>query len=67
MRTTSNKSHIYIGKQAGLEIIKEIKNAKKSVKIVSPYTSPDYVKNQTLVVLEHAQDLKLLVCVSIKS
>jgi len=44
MRTTSTNDKIYLGKQAGIEIFKEIKNAKKSVKIVSPYLSPAYVQ-----------------------
>src|SRR3989338_2839278 len=45
MQTTSNKDYIYIGKEAGKEIHEKIKNAKKSVKIVSPYLSADYLKD----------------------
>src|SRR3989344_6755560 len=45
MITLSNKDHIYIGRQAGKEIHEKIKNAKSSVKIVSPYLSPDYMKD----------------------
>ena len=44
MITFSSKSQIYIGKEAGKEIINKIKNAKRSVKVVSPYLSPDYIK-----------------------
>jgi len=44
MRTTSNKDTISLGKQAGTEILNEIKNAKESVKIVSPYLSPAFVQ-----------------------
>ena len=45
MDTFSSKNHIYIGREAGKEIHQAIKNAKKSVKIVSPYLSPDYLKD----------------------
>lgn len=44
MKTTSKKDHIYLGKRAGEEIIRQIKSAKKSVKIVSPYLSPIYIQ-----------------------
>jgi len=44
MKTSSNKDTIYIGRQAGDEILREIKKAKDSVKIVSPYLSGSYVK-----------------------
>ena len=44
MKTVSNKDIIYIGRQAGDEIIKEIRKAKKSVKIVSPYLSEFYIR-----------------------
>ncbi|MBS3092365.1 phospholipase D family protein [Candidatus Pacearchaeota archaeon] len=44
MKTFSKNDAIYIGKYAGDEIIKEIKSAKSSVKIVSPYLSGNYVK-----------------------
>lgn len=36
---------IYIGKSAGKKLLNDIENAKKSVKIVSPYLSPDMVKD----------------------
>ncbi|MFA6022738.1 MAG: phospholipase D-like domain-containing protein [Candidatus Pacearchaeota archaeon] len=45
MITFSNKNHIYIGREAGKEIHEKIKTAKKSVKIVSPYLSPNYIKD----------------------
>jgi phosphatidylserine/phosphatidylglycerophosphate/cardiolipin synthase-like enzyme len=44
MQTSSNKDKIFLGRKKGMEILKEIKNAKKSVKIVSPYLSPSYIK-----------------------
>ena len=44
MRTYSNKDQINLGRKAGTEILKAIKNAKKSVKIVSPYLSPSYLE-----------------------
>src|SRR3989338_2505688 len=45
MITFSSKDHIYIGREAGKEIHEKLKNAKKSVKVVSPYLSPDYIKD----------------------
>ena len=44
MRTFSDKDEIYIGKDAGTELLQSIKNAKASVKIVSPYLSAAYIK-----------------------
>lgn len=44
MKTISNKDEISIGRQYGLEILEVIKNAKNSIKIVSPYLSPSYLK-----------------------
>ncbi|CAA7386128.1 Cardiolipin synthase [Chryseobacterium fistulae] len=35
---------IYIGKSAGTKLIQDIRNAKKNVKIVSPYLSPYLIK-----------------------
>ncbi|MCJ8155420.1 phospholipase D family protein [Chryseobacterium sp. SSA4.19] len=35
---------IYIGKGAGAKLIQDIRNAKKNVKIVSPYLSPSLIK-----------------------
>lgn len=61
MQTTSTKDHIYIGKEAGKEIHEKIKNAKKSVKIVSPYLSADYLKD--LVLLHKKQvEVTLVTC-----
>ena len=61
MRTTSNKDAIFLGKQAGTEILKEIKNAKESVKIVSPYLSPAFV--QELIHL-HKKGMKITLITS---
>lgn len=44
MKTHSNDSEVYIGRKAGEELIRTIKNAKSSVKIVSPYLTPKYVE-----------------------
>ncbi len=44
METYSKNSKISLGRGNGMEILKAIKNAKTSVKIVSPYLSPDYIK-----------------------
>ncbi|MBR9704851.1 hypothetical protein GOV12_05545 [Candidatus Pacearchaeota archaeon] len=49
MHTHSGDDKIYIGKNAGKELFGCIENAKKSVKVVSPYLSPNYIK--TLVKL----------------
>ena len=45
MRTRSNSNEVYLGRGAGREIHENIKGAKKSVKIVSPYLSADYIKD----------------------
>jgi phosphatidylserine/phosphatidylglycerophosphate/cardiolipin synthase-like enzyme len=45
MKTKSTKDSIYIGRGAGKEIHESIRNAQKSVKIVSPYLSGDYLKD----------------------
>jgi len=44
MQTTSSKDRISLGRKAGLEILSAIKQAKNSVKIVSPYLSPSYLQ-----------------------
>lgn len=44
METYSNKDKIFLGRKHGLQILDAIKNAKKSVKIVSPYLSPSYLE-----------------------
>jgi len=66
MRTFSNKDSIYIGKEAGKEILSEIKNAKKSVKIVSPYTSPDYIK-ELISLHKKGVDVTLITCDNIET
>ena len=43
MKTHSNSDEIYLGKNAGKEILRDIKGAMKSVKIISPYSSPQYI------------------------
>ena len=61
METRSNKDSIYIGRFAGKEIHEKIKNAKKSVKVVSPYLSPEYIKD--LIALHKKQvDITLVTC-----
>lgn len=44
MQTTSSKDKISLGRKAGLEILEKIKQAKNSVKIVSPYLSSSYLQ-----------------------
>ena len=44
METFSNKDKIVLGRGKGTIILNAIKNARSSVKIVSPYLSPDYTK-----------------------
>lgn len=61
MRTTSSKDSIYLGRNAGEEILEAIKQAKKSVKIVSPYLSADYLK--VLVNLSKSgKEITLIAC-----
>ena len=43
MKTISNKNQISLGRGYGIEILNAVKNAKKSVKIVSPYLSSSYL------------------------
>ncbi len=66
METRSNKDSIYIGRFAGKEIHEKIKNAKKSVKVVSPYLSPEYLKD--LITLHKKQvDITLVTCDKIET
>src|SRR3989344_5163653 len=44
MKTSSSKDNIFLGRKVGIELLKDIKNARKSVKIVSPYLSPSYLE-----------------------
>ncbi|MDP2924744.1 MAG: phospholipase D-like domain-containing protein [Nanoarchaeota archaeon] len=44
METYSNNNKITLGRGKGQEILNAIKNARSSVKIVSPYLSPEYIK-----------------------
>lgn len=44
METSSKETIIYLGRGKGYQILNTIKQAKSSVKIVSPYLSPDYIK-----------------------
>ena len=66
MITFSNSNHIYIGREAGKEIHEKIKNAKKSVKVVSPYLSSDYIND---LVNLHKKEIKitLITCDKIES
>ncbi len=56
MITFSSKDHIYIGREAGKEIHEKIKDAKKSVKVVSPYLSPDYIND---LINLHKKEIKI--------
>ena len=44
MYTKSRDAGIYLGRDAGRDLYNTILNANKSVKIVSPYLNPDYIK-----------------------
>jgi phosphatidylserine/phosphatidylglycerophosphate/cardiolipin synthase-like enzyme len=66
MRTPSSKDVIYIGREAGKEIHENIRNAKKSVKIVSPYTSPDYI-NELISLHKKGVEITLITCDKIES
>ena len=44
MKTRSNSSIISLGRGHGIEILNAVKNAKKEVKIVSPYLSSSYLE-----------------------
>ena len=44
MKTYSEKDEIVIGRDVGGEIMRKIKGAEKSIKIVSPYLSPSYLE-----------------------
>ena len=66
MITFSNKDHIYIGREAGKEIHERIKRAKKSVKVVSPYLSPDYLKD-LISMYKKGIKITLITCDKIES
>jgi phosphatidylserine/phosphatidylglycerophosphate/cardiolipin synthase-like enzyme len=61
MRTRSNNDYIYIGKEAGKEILSRIKSAKQSVKVVSPYLSPDYIK-ELIKLHKECRQVTLITC-----
>lgn len=44
MQTKSKDTIINLGRGIGFRIMNSVKNAKSSVKIISPYLSPDYIK-----------------------
>ena len=50
---------LYIGRNAGKELLEDIHNAKKSVKIISPYLSATYVE-QLIEVKEKGVDVSLI-------
>jgi len=61
MKTSSNNDKIYLGRDIGNELLKEIKNAKKSVKIVSPYLSASYVK-ELIELNKKGKEVTLITC-----
>jgi phosphatidylserine/phosphatidylglycerophosphate/cardiolipin synthase-like enzyme len=61
METSSKDSIIKLGRGIGGEILKEIKKAKTSVKIVSPYLSPDYIK-ELIRLHNKGVDITLITC-----
>jgi len=66
MKTFSNKDYIYIGRGAGKEIHESIRNAKKSVKIVSPYTTAEYIKD-LISLHKKGVDVTLITCDNIET
>jgi len=65
MKTISNQNKIYIGRNAGLEILEALRNSRKSIKIVSPYLSGSYLEK--LVNLQKKGiDITLITCDDIK-
>jgi len=44
MITFSHNDKIYLGRNAGRDILQEIRKAKHSIKIISPYLTPSYVE-----------------------
>ena len=61
MKTKSNNDSIYIGREAGKEIHEKIRNAKSSVKVVSPYLSADYIKD-LIVLHQNGIEVMLITC-----
>ncbi len=61
MKTSSNHNDIYIGRNIGQELMRLIKSAKKSVKIVSPYLSASYVK-ELVELSKKGKDVTLITC-----
>ena len=61
METYSKDTIISLGRSKGLEILNEIKNAKKEVKIISPYLSPDYIK-ELIYLNNKGVDITLITC-----
>lgn len=55
----SENNSIYIGRNAGKYLIKDIYNAKKSVKIISPYLGAEYVKD-LIGIKEKGVDVSLI-------
>ena len=43
MKASFSSGTVFLGRNAGEELLRDIRGAKKSVKIVSPYLSPGYV------------------------
>jgi len=44
MKIDSNRDKIHIGRSAGDSLLKDMRQAKESVKIVSPYLTPSYIE-----------------------
>ena len=50
---------IYIGKGAGKKLLNDIRNAKKSIKIVSPYLSP-FLISELISIRKRNLDVELI-------
>ncbi len=65
METYSKNSIIKLGRGNGIEILNTIKEAKSSVKVVSPYLSPDYIK-ELVELSKKGIDVTLITCDNIE-
>ncbi len=65
METYCKDSIISLGRGKGIEILNTIKEAKSSVKVVSPYLSPDYIK-ELVNLSKKGVDVTLITCDNIE-
>ena len=61
MDISSSKDKIFLGREKGMIVLNAIKDANFSVKIVSPYLSPDYTK-ELVKLAEKGVEITLITC-----